>query len=133
MATADVGVTVAEVAAEGGRKVLRVTETQPLLSPSLERASSNINLPSKCGARYFEILYFIIERKEVRLNLKLAFKELQTAAVARRAVVAAAAAVRRYWMPAHIKSAAAGAGAGAGTDPAAAALADLHCAPGSGW
>lgn len=44
--TADVGVTVAEVAADGGRKVLRVTETQPLLSPSLDRASSNMNLPS---------------------------------------------------------------------------------------
>lgn len=44
--TADVGVTVADVAADGVRNGLRGTDTQPFLSPSLARANSNINLPS---------------------------------------------------------------------------------------
>lgn len=44
--TADVGVTVADVAAEGVRNAFRGTDTQPALSPSLARASSNMNLPS---------------------------------------------------------------------------------------
>ena len=43
---AEVGVTVDEVA-EGERKSLRGTETQPPFSPSLALANSNINLPSK--------------------------------------------------------------------------------------
>lgn len=42
--TADVGVTVAEVAADGVRNGLRGTDTQLPLSP---RASSNMNLPSE--------------------------------------------------------------------------------------
>lgn len=44
--TADVGVTVADVAAEGVRNALRGTDTQPALSPSFARANSNMNLPS---------------------------------------------------------------------------------------
>lgn len=41
------GVTVDDVAAEGVRKTFLGTETQPLFSPSLERANSKMNLPSK--------------------------------------------------------------------------------------
>lgn len=69
------GVTVADVAAEGVRNALRGTDTQPALSPSFARANSNMNLPSsKKGELVLKYCQFF-------LLFSHTFKKLQSSAI----------------------------------------------------
>lgn len=69
------GVTVADVAAEGVRNALRGTDTQPALSPSFARANSNMNLPSsKKRELIFKYCQFFLQGFRT-------FKKLQSSAI----------------------------------------------------